>query len=42
MFNECVNAFLDGLRPRADGKTVVDMMEAFHEVALDVISKVSR
>ena len=41
-FNECVNAFLDGLRPLADGKTVVDMMEAFHEVALDVISKVSR
>ena len=40
MFNECVDTFLEGLRPHADGKTEVSMKEAFHEVALDVISKV--
>ena len=42
MFNECVDAFLEGLRPHADGKTEVSMKEAFHEAALDVISKVWR
>eukprot|EP00731_Ephydatia_muelleri_P028755 Em0020g399a len=41
MFNECVDTFLEGLRPHADGKTEVSMKEAFHEVALDVISKVA-
>ena len=41
-FNECANAFLEKLRPLADGKTKVSMKEAFHEVALDVISKVCR
>ena len=40
VFNECVDAFLEGLRPLADGKTEVPMKEAFHEAALDVISKV--
>ena len=40
MFNECCNVFLDRLRPLADGKRDVDMKEAFHEVALDIISKV--
>ena len=40
MFNECVDAFLVGLRRYADGKTEVSMKEAFHEAALDVISKV--
>ena len=40
MFNEGVNTFLEKLRPLADGKTEVPMKEAFHEVALDVISKV--
>lgn len=41
-FNECVDTFLDGLRSRADGKRDVNMMEAFHEVVLDVVSKVNR
>ena len=36
-FNECVDAFLEGLRPHADGKTGVFMKEAFHEMAMDVI-----
>ena len=40
IFNKCVNTFLEKLRPLADGKTEVPMKEAFHEVALDVISKV--
>ena len=40
VFNECVDAFLERLRPHADGKTEVSMKEAFHEAALDVISKV--
>eukprot|EP00731_Ephydatia_muelleri_P028804 Em0020g448a len=39
VFNECVDAFLEGLRPLADGKTEVPMKEAFHEATLDVISK---
>ena len=33
---------MEKLRPLADGKTEVDMKEAFHEAALDVISKVGR
>ena len=40
VFNECVDAFLERLRPHADGKTEVSMKEAFHEATLDVISKV--
>ena len=40
MFNECVNTFLERLKPLADGKTEVSMKEAFHDVSLDVISKV--
>ena len=40
MFNECVNIFLEKLRPLADGKTEVSMKEAFHDVTLDAISKV--
>ena len=40
VFNDCTNIFLEKLRPLADGKTEVSMKEAFHEVALDVISKV--
>ena len=39
-FNECVDTFVEKLRPLADGKTEVPMKEAFHEAALDVISKV--
>eukprot|EP00731_Ephydatia_muelleri_P028769 Em0020g413a len=38
-FNECGDAFLERLKPHADGKTEVSMKEAFHETALDVISK---
>eukprot|EP00731_Ephydatia_muelleri_P028814 Em0020g458a len=41
IFNECVDAFLEGLRPLADGKTEVPMKEALHEATLDVISKVA-
>ncbi|KAL5473722.1 hypothetical protein EMCRGX_G028256 [Ephydatia muelleri] len=40
-FNECGDAFLERLKPHADGKTEVSMKEAFHETALDVISKVA-
>ena len=40
LFNECVNTFIEKLRPLADGKTDVPMKEMFHETALDVISKV--
>ena len=39
-FNECGDAFLERLRPLADGKTEVSMNEALHETTLDVISKV--
>ena len=42
MFNECANTLLERLRPVADGKTEVSMKEAFHEMALDAISKVWR
>ncbi|KAL5473747.1 hypothetical protein EMCRGX_G028291 [Ephydatia muelleri] len=41
VFNECVDTFLERLRPHADGKTEVSMKEAFHEATLDVISKVA-
>ena len=40
IFNECVDTFLERLRPHADGKTEVSMKEAFHKATLDVISKV--
>ena len=39
-FNECGDAFLERLRPLADGKTEVSMKEALHETTLGVISKV--
>ena len=42
MFNECVDTFLERLRPHADGKTEVSMKEAFHEATLDAISKVRK
>ncbi|KAL5473710.1 hypothetical protein EMCRGX_G028238 [Ephydatia muelleri] len=41
IFNECVDTFLERLRPHADGKTEVSMKEAFHKATLDVISKVA-
>jgi len=40
-FNECVDKFIQGLRPLADGKTTVPMNEHLAEVTLDVISKVT-
>eukprot|EP00731_Ephydatia_muelleri_P020161 Em0012g986a len=40
-FNECADMFLERLRPYAGGKREVPMKEAFHEVTLDVISKVA-
>eukprot|EP00731_Ephydatia_muelleri_P028733 Em0020g377a len=39
VFNECVDTFLERLRPHVDGKTEVPMKEAFHEATLDAISK---
>ena len=39
-FGECVDKFLDRLRPLADGKTQVPMMKHIHTTTLDVISKV--
>ncbi|KAL5473724.1 hypothetical protein EMCRGX_G028258 [Ephydatia muelleri] len=41
VFNECIDTFLERLRPHSDGKTEVSMKEAFHEATLDVISKVA-
>ena len=40
VFNECVDQFLERLRPLADGKTQVSMKEQFDILTLDVISKV--
>ena len=40
MFGECVDKFLDKLRPLADGRTQVPMKKHIHNAALDVISKV--
>ena len=40
MFNECVNIFLENLRPLADGKKEVSMKLALYNLTLDVISKV--
>ena len=42
VFNECVDTFLERLRPHADGKTEVSMKEAFHKATLDAISKVRK
>ena len=39
-FNKCADTFLEKLRPYAGGKREAPMKEAFHEAALDVISKV--
>ena len=39
-FNECVDQFLERLRPLADGKTEVPMMEEFGTLTLDILSKV--
>eukprot|EP00731_Ephydatia_muelleri_P020153 Em0012g978a len=41
-FNECADTFLERLRPYAGGKSEAPMKETFHEVTLDVISKVLR
>ncbi|KAL5489563.1 hypothetical protein EMCRGX_G018672 [Ephydatia muelleri] len=40
-FNECADTFLERLRPYAGGKREAPMKEAFHEAALDVISKIA-
>ena len=40
IFNECVDQFLERLRPLADGKTQVPMKEEFAAVTMDVICKV--
>ena len=40
MFGECVDKFLDKLKPLADGRTQVPMKKHIHNAALDVISKV--
>ena len=40
MFGECVDMFLDKLKPLADGRTQVPMKKHIHNAALDVISKV--
>ena len=39
-FNECVDMFLERLRPLADGKTEVPMKEEFASLTLNIISKV--
>lgn len=39
-FNECVDQFLERLRPLADCRTQVSMIQQFSELTLDVISKV--
>ncbi len=39
-FNECTNKLLEGIRPLADGKTIVPMKEHLSDVTLAVISKV--
>ncbi|KAL5496599.1 hypothetical protein EMCRGX_G012912 [Ephydatia muelleri] len=41
MFGECVDMFLDKLKPLADGRTQVPMKKHIHNAALDVISKVA-
>eukprot|EP00731_Ephydatia_muelleri_P008176 Em0004g514a len=41
MFGECVDKFLDKLKPLADGRTQVPMKKHIHNAALDVISKVA-
>ena len=40
MFGECVDTFLNQLRPLADGKTQVPMIQHFSIATVDVISKV--
>ena len=40
IFNECVDQFLERLRPLADGKTQVPMKEEFAAVTMDIICKV--
>ena len=39
-FNECVDQFLERLRPLADGKTQVPMKDEFATLTLSIISKV--
>jgi len=39
-FNECADKFIEGLRPLADGKTIVPMKEHLAQVTADGISKV--
>ena len=40
IFNECVDQFLERLRPLADGETQVPMKEEFAAVTMDIICKV--
>ena len=40
-FNECADNLCEHLMPRADGKTLVAMLDDFHNVTLDVIAKVT-
>ena len=39
-FNKCVDQFLEKLKPLADGKTQVPMVEEFATLTLDIICKV--
>lgn len=41
-FNECVDQFLERLRPLADGRTQVPMKEELATLTLSIISKVNR
>ena len=41
-FNECVDQFLERLRPLADGETQVPMKEEFAILTLSIISKVNK
>ena len=40
-FNECVDIFIGKLQGKADGEQQVSMKEAFSELTLDVIGKVT-
>ena len=39
-FNECADKFIEGLRPLADGKTMVPIKEHLAKVTQDAIGKV--
>ncbi len=40
-FNDCVNLFIEKLRPSADGVTPVLMKEHINEITLNVVGKVN-